>query len=361
MTFRVGTISILLVSAIAASLPATGPAAAEDVYKGRKLNLIVGFGAGGGIDTIARIFARHLVNHIDGAPTLVVQNQPGAAGVNALNQLYRAAPKDGSVVAYDTWTPLSVVTKSKGIQFDYAKLTLIGALRTGTYVMFARNDVLPGGLKRAADIIKAKELVYAGQQPTLGLDVHGRVALDLLMKGKYKYVSGYRSAPAIRLALERGEANVTTHGLQGYRAGVEPRYIKSGAFVPLWHFPRRDDSGAFVDDPDVKDMPSLLTVYKEAFGKMPSGIEWQAVELLSDLHGTVANFIWGPPGMDEKAVAALRKAFYATTSDPAFLAELDKVFGFRYQPVSVETARKVIAKLDNVDPKLVAFFQALMK
>jgi hypothetical protein len=254
-----------------------------------------------------------------------------------------------------------VIIGSKGVQFDYNKLTLIGGLRTGTFVMFARKDVLPGGLKQPADIVKAKGLVYAGQQPTLTLDIHGRVALDLLMKGKYKYVSGYRSAPAIRLALERGEANITTHGLQGYRAGVEPRYIKTGAFVPLWHFPRRDDNGAFVDDPDVKDMPSLLTVYKQAFGKMPDGPEWQAIGLLSELYGTVSNFIWGPPGMDEKAVASLRKAFYVAASDPAFLAEMDKVFGFRYQPVPIETARKVIAKIDKVDPKLVAFFKRLMK
>ena len=72
MKFRKSTLSILVAAAVAAMGPAADHASAEDYYQGKKINLIVGFGAGGGIDTIARMFARHLVKHIDGAPGLVV-------------------------------------------------------------------------------------------------------------------------------------------------------------------------------------------------------------------------------------------------------------------------------------------------
>ena len=87
-------------------------------------------------------------------------------------------------------------------------------------MLFARRSVVPGGLKDPKDIIKATELVYGGQQPALILDMHGRLALNML-KLPYKYVHGYQGAAAIRFAMERNEVQVTTHGLQGYRQGVE--------------------------------------------------------------------------------------------------------------------------------------------
>lgn len=360
---RACTVPVALSAALALVLGwSGGPAAAQEHYQGKGLTMVVGFGAGGGIDTVARMFARHLAKHIGGEPSIVIQNMPGAAGINALNNLYRGAPTDGTLVAYDSWTPLSVIAKDKSVRFDYGKLTMIGALRTGTYVMFARKDVVPGGLAQPADIARAKGLVYAGQQPSLNLDIYGRLALDLMMgKGGYKYVPGYRSAPEIRLALERGEAGVTTHGLQGYRAGVETQYVKTGQFMPLWYFQRRDAAGRWLDDPDVPGMPTFLRIFHDAHGTEPAGIEWQALQLLLDLYGSVGNFIWGPPGMDARAAAALRKAFYAAAADPAFAAEQDKTFGFRYGVVPIDEAQKVVERLNNVAPDVAAFFQAFMR
>ena len=62
------------------------PAAAQ-FYKGKTLTLIVNYGVGGNIDTEARILARHLPKHIAGAPTIIIQNTPGAGGLHAMNLL----------------------------------------------------------------------------------------------------------------------------------------------------------------------------------------------------------------------------------------------------------------------------------
>ena len=55
-----------------------GAGAVADFYRGKTVTLIVGYSAGGGYDTYARILARHLGKHIPGNPTIVVQNMPGA-------------------------------------------------------------------------------------------------------------------------------------------------------------------------------------------------------------------------------------------------------------------------------------------
>jgi tripartite-type tricarboxylate transporter receptor subunit TctC len=67
--------------------------AVEDFYKGKQLNLIVGYGPGGGYDITARLLARYIGRYIPGTPNVVVQNMPGAGSMRAANYLYEAAMK----------------------------------------------------------------------------------------------------------------------------------------------------------------------------------------------------------------------------------------------------------------------------
>ena len=72
--------------------------AVEEFYRGRQINLIVGYGPGGGYDITARLLARYLGRYIPGNPNIVVQNMAGAGSMRAANYLYVSAPRDGSTV-----------------------------------------------------------------------------------------------------------------------------------------------------------------------------------------------------------------------------------------------------------------------
>lgn len=338
----------------------TSEITAQSFYQGKQVTLLVGPAAGGGIDTIARLFARTFSQKIEGAPTLIVQNMLGAGGAVALGHLAQRAPKDGTVLIYDVWLPLVQITRPSQVRFDYTTLSFVGAVRGGPWVVFARKDIVPGGMKQPADIAKAGALVYAGQQPSLVLDIYGRLGLNLL-KLKHKYVSGYPGAQQIRVAIERDEANVTTHGLQGYRSGVEPTLVKNGVVMPVWYFQRRDANGAYVASPLVPEMTSFLDLYRQIHGTGPSGFEWEAFELLNDLYGNASNFVWGPPGMEPAALPPLQKAFAATLLDPEFIAEQKRMFGLVYENVTSEEAKAIIARIGSVDPKMVEFFVKLMQ
>jgi tripartite-type tricarboxylate transporter receptor subunit TctC len=78
--------------------PALRESGVDDFYRGRTLNLIVGYGPGGGYDLCARLVARHLGRYIPGNPTVVVQNMPGAGSLRAANHLYTVAPNDGATI-----------------------------------------------------------------------------------------------------------------------------------------------------------------------------------------------------------------------------------------------------------------------
>ena len=70
--------------------------AQEPFYKGKRLTLLVNFDAGSATDIDARVFARHFIKHIDGAPQLVIQNMPGGGGANGTMYLGEVQG-DGSV------------------------------------------------------------------------------------------------------------------------------------------------------------------------------------------------------------------------------------------------------------------------
>jgi tripartite-type tricarboxylate transporter receptor subunit TctC len=59
-------------------------------YPNRTVRIVIGFGAGGGTDTVARIFAQKLQDIIGG--TILVENKPGAAGRLAPDTVAKSTP-----------------------------------------------------------------------------------------------------------------------------------------------------------------------------------------------------------------------------------------------------------------------------
>src|SRR5262245_47455719 len=99
---------------------AAAPAAAQEpFYKGKRLTVLINFAAGGPTDIEGRLFAKHLVKHIDGAPNLVVQNMDGAGGVVGATYLGEVAPKDGTYLGYLSGTSWIYVSEPERWRVDF--------------------------------------------------------------------------------------------------------------------------------------------------------------------------------------------------------------------------------------------------
>src|SRR4029077_16116576 len=146
-----------------------------------------------------------LARHIDGAPSIIVQNMDGAGGVIGAQYLGEVAPKDGTYIGYLSGTSWIYVSDPERWRVDFKAYEFI-AYQPGTTVHFARTDIAPG-LKSPEDIVKAKGLIAGGLSADTSQDLRLRLGLDMLGV-PYKYVTGYRSSPPARLALERGEINM---------------------------------------------------------------------------------------------------------------------------------------------------------
>src|SRR5919197_835176 len=101
---------------------------ADDFFRGKTVRIIVGYAAGGGFDAYSRTLGRHFGRFIPGAPTIVVENMPGAGGLIAANHLYKVARPDGLTLAHFGGGLLEgQVLGQRGIEFDARKFEYLGA------------------------------------------------------------------------------------------------------------------------------------------------------------------------------------------------------------------------------------------
>ena len=77
---------------------ATPAVAQTPYYQNKQLRVLVGFTPGGGTDLYGRVVAEGLARFVEGKPSVIVQNMPGASSVVAMNYFVQKAPHDGTYV-----------------------------------------------------------------------------------------------------------------------------------------------------------------------------------------------------------------------------------------------------------------------
>jgi putative tricarboxylic transport membrane protein len=346
-----------------ALLGATGALAAATVlrpfsaaadFSGKTIRLIVGFGPGG-TDTAARLFARYAEKYLPGKPTVIVENMPGAGTLLAQNFVFEKARPDGLTLGFNPFQFMAQLTRAPGPRFKYEKFTFIGGVTSAPFLTYARKDVIPGGLKQSADIMKAAKLRFAGREPIHGIDAITTLGADL-MGLKYRYVPGYRADAKVTVAMRQGETNITGSGASGWKQFAEQMF-KAGEVLPLWSHAYRDSSGKFVDPPIYAGtMPMFQDVYKAVHGKAPAGKLWDAYLFVTGLQNAASFIIAAPPGVDAKTAEMLREGFHKASADPGLRAETAKINGYEYGFVTLKEATAALDSLRKADDATVAFW-----
>jgi tripartite-type tricarboxylate transporter receptor subunit TctC len=317
-------VQIALAAALLVAAVASDARAEEPYYKGKRLTVLVNFAAGGPADIESRIFAKHLVKHIDGQPTLVVQNMDGAGGLIGAQYLGEVAPKDGTMLGALTGTAWIYASDPERWRVDFRSYEFI-ARQPSTTIHFVRTDV-PPGIKEQADIVKAQGLIAGGLSADTSKDLRLRLALDMLGI-PFKYVTGYRSSPPARLALQRGEIHMFSESPPSYRSVVVPQLVTPGIAIPVFYDevldpppPQRQMEGLTI--------PTFQQLYRKVKGTAPSGQYWDAYRTLYEMNNALLRLIALPPGAPRPAYDAISKAIAQLNQDQEFAAEAMKVMEF---------------------------------
>jgi tripartite-type tricarboxylate transporter receptor subunit TctC len=320
-------------AAAALAICGAAPATAQNFYAGKQLTLICGAAVGGGYDALARLMGRHFGRLIPGNPTVIVQNLPAAGSLVATNQIYNAAPKDGTVISLIQRGMLtSKLINPAQTRFDVAKLNWIGSLATETGVV-ASWHTAPH--KTARDLFE-KELIiggHAGVDPELTPKLYNAV-----LGTKFKIILGYNGTADIALAMERGEVFGIGDWSWSSLKKQRPYWLRDKTITLLLQ-------SGLKNDPELPDLPNALD-----FAKTDS--DRKVLELFFT-QKTAARPVIAPPGIPAERLAILRTAFAALAKDREFLADAEKS-NLDVDPMSGEEVDKVVALITSAPTDVIA-------
>lgn len=305
MTFspRSGLLSALAALGLAGAL--ANPATAQDFYRGKTINVLVGGTAGGGFDTISRIMAAHLGRYIPGNPNFVVRDMPGGGGIVVANHTFNVAPKDGTVIAYVgpvVVQPLLSPDDNR-IQFDAKKFTWVGSLGLTHSILFAWYKT---PFKTAQDLFQ-REMVVGGTGAASTTDIYPKV-LNAVLGTKFKLITGYQGTKETLIAIERGEADGRFNSWDSMKT-TSGQWIRDGQIRILLQAATKRHA-------ELPEVPTAVELAKSPDQK-------QALEFLF-LPAEMGRPITAPPGVPELQKNLLRDGFAKLVKDETFLGEAKK-------------------------------------
>jgi tripartite-type tricarboxylate transporter receptor subunit TctC len=320
----------LAASSFVGALPARS---ASPFYRGKTITIIVSYGPGGGYDTYARLVARRLGTHLDGSPTVVVENMSGAGGLVGANYLYNAAPRDGTTLGViNQSAAVAQVLGAPGIQYDSRKFNWIGRIASGVEVTYSWFTSPAKTIEEA----KHHTVVIGGSGPTSTSEVLPRI-MNQLIGTKFRLVSGYPDGAAGALALQRGEIEAYSTEWAVLKSR-NADWLRDKKINPMVQY-------ALERARDLPDVPTSIELGQ-------NDVQRQIFTLMSG-GDTVGRSLAAPPSIPDARVAELRAALKATVSDPAFIAEAKTA---RYEPdwMSGEQLAAIVDRLSSTPADVVS-------
>jgi len=331
-----GVAVVILALCAMSAASAQSPA---DFYKGRSIDLYIGYSAGGGYDVYARALARHMGRLIPGNPTIVPKNMTGAGSLVLANWLYNVAPKDGTafgMIGRGTgFDPLLGSTKA---QFDADRFNWIGSMNDEVSVCVAWHTT---GIT-TLDQVKQKELTVGGSGQAADTDQFPKV-LNATLGTKFKVITGYPGGNDVDLAMERGE--------------VMGRCGWSWSSVIATH-------QSWIDDKKINVLVQLSLSRHADLAKVPLIMDFAKTEEEKQIFKLIfarqpmGRPFLAPPGVPAERVTVLRKAFMDTLNDREFRAEAERM-KLEINPVSGDAVQAIVQEV-NRTPKTVAAAVASM-
>ena len=294
-----------ILAAVAAALwicAAAPPIRAQEseaaFFKGKTVRLIVGYGAGGGYDIYARMIAPYIAQAL--GTTVVVENQPGAGGISALDNLV-VAPPDGlqMMIVNGTGAVLGQLISQPGVRYDLAKIGHLGTVSASPWVWLVAPN---SPIKTPQDAINAhKQMMWSASGPIDGLSDGAAFTCEALALD-CRIVIGYPGSNEAALAVGKGEMDAI------YVSDTSANnYVKAGQGRAVATMGRKK-SRFFPDTP---------TIFEAL--KLTPDQEW-----LFDFRATVEDLgriLVVPPDLPPARLAYLQAAVKKALSDPALIAE----------------------------------------
>ena len=339
-TSRAALAALLLAGLCGSAMPPARADGIADFYKGKTVSLVVGSSTGGGYDTMTRAVSRFIGRHISGNPTVVVRNMPGAGGITAMNYIYNAAERDGTVLALvQNNTPLEPLFGTKQARYDATRLNWLGTPSFEVAMVLLWHTVPVNSLAE----LKSRETQMGASGANSTPAFYARL-LNATLGTRMKLVNGYPGQNDALLAMERGELDGYPSVFQSALTSTRPTWLadKLAKAIVQYGPERLTELGNVPFAPDLlgnEDDKLLMQV-----GVAPLALGRPLVM---------------PPDVPPERVAAIRSALAETFADPEFLAEGERMGLAVNAPRTGAQLQDVIARAYRSPPRIIERLQKL--
>lgn len=110
----------------------TVPANAQSAYPAEPIEILVGYSAGGPVDSLARQMAPFLEKHLDGDADVAIINKPGASGMLMYSELANATP-DGYTLGLFSHPALFTILFGREKPYSVDSFEYLGVLTEGPH------------------------------------------------------------------------------------------------------------------------------------------------------------------------------------------------------------------------------------
>lgn len=300
----------------------------ESCYEGERASFVVPFSPGGGYDTIARGLAPFLEDEL--GATVVVQNEPGAGGLTAANNLYNAEP-DGLTFGLFAAQGIvgSALAEAEGVQYDADKFTYVARLAEDARVLLTSGD---SDLESIEDVTSAGSLQYA----TAGVGAADHIDANVLptilgIEDDIEIVTGFEGSSETELAVTSGQVELGSGTL-----GTRLNGIEAGDQRALLLMGRERAE-------DLPDVPALLELDLENPDLAEAYIGLQEV----------GRSVFAPPDLADNCLSELQTALQNTLDNEEFQSSIADSVDVPFEYTDGEGLKEAVDSVLNAPDELV--------
>lgn len=323
---------------------ASGAAFAQAVdYKGKTVEIIVGFAAGGGYDAYARALGHVFGKHLPGAPAIVIRNMPGAGSLTLVNHMASVAPKTGqSLAIFDPTLMIAPLLGEANAKYDATKLVWVGSMARGYNVCIAWGQ---SGVKEWEDMFRQGKPIPMGATGPSDARYQHTAILRNMFGANLQIIPGYKGSSDVRIAMERGEIAGNCGDSWSSLKSTASDWIRERKINVLAQF-------SVSQHPELKDIPTIVERAKNDNDRA-------ALRLLLGPQEAGRPYI-APPGTAPEYVKALRAAFDASMKDGDLLAFAEKM-NLELSPVPGAQIEKLVGELNRTPASAIDALKAAIK
>lgn len=321
-----------------AAAPAIAQPSPAEFYRGKTIDLFIGYPPGGGYDIYGRALAQYMGKYLPGNPQVVARNMPGASSLKAVQHIAQTAPRDGTALAaFNSNLFTMALTDPRTVNIDFGALPFVGNMVSVVKTCFSWRA---SGVTRV-DELREKTLILGGTARGSGY-IYGSLLQQAYGAERVKIVLGYPSNVDAYMAMERGElmGNCTGHDIVRQ---LRPQWFRDNSVSFLVQY-------AETPEPGLEGVPRIFD--------LPISEDMKKAARFYIAADRVVRPIVTTPSAPPDRVDALREAFDKAMVDPE-LRDAARKQNMDLQPMTGREAARLAAQIRATPADIVAIARKL--